>query len=491
MRPPQNSADCRRMWPRRVRELREMDDWRRFANAQRQEQLITMAEAIVASLKADEEAGKETDLAATARALRELHAEWQQAAEAPRQNAQRLWDRFRSSTDFIRSRCEPYFAKRREERTQSLQRRAGLVEESEALAASNDWARAAARFQELQAEWQGLGRPTGDTDRELFQRFRTACNTFFARRREDLTDRKKAWTENLARKEALCTRAEELSDSTEWDTAAAEMKHLQAEWKTVGPVRKNKSDVVWARFRAAADRFFERYHNRHEIALAGKLAEREAVVLELETLAGYADGDVPADAATEVQRLRAAWTRSVPVPVPGMKVLNDRWQRALGHLLATRSELFAGSDLDPQAIVQRMEKLVGRVEALVAEARSQPEARLSPTEQLAARLRQALASNAMGGRTADESKQRSASDALRDCQASWQRLPPLSSPEARALETRFRDACRRLNDGGQRRQQQSSPAPRAAQPQPQPQPQARAVPSEPKRDEHNREPVTA
>ena len=34
----------------RVRELRELDDWRRFANAQRQEQLIGMAEAIVGSL---------------------------------------------------------------------------------------------------------------------------------------------------------------------------------------------------------------------------------------------------------------------------------------------------------------------------------------------------------------------------------------------------------------------------------------------------------
>ena len=32
----------------RVREVREMDEWRRFANAQRQEQLIAMAEAIVA-----------------------------------------------------------------------------------------------------------------------------------------------------------------------------------------------------------------------------------------------------------------------------------------------------------------------------------------------------------------------------------------------------------------------------------------------------------
>src|SRR5690606_18449257 len=132
----------------RVHELREMDEWRRFANAQRQEQLITMAEAIVAAIRADEEAGKDPDLAATAKALRELHGEWQQVAEAPRQSAQRLWERFRTATDLIRSRCEPFFAKRREERQAATGRREGIAQEAEALASSTEWAKAAARIQE-------------------------------------------------------------------------------------------------------------------------------------------------------------------------------------------------------------------------------------------------------------------------------------------------------------------------------------------------------
>lgn len=460
----------------RIRELREMDDWRRFANAQRQEQLITMGEAIVTSLKADEEAGKETDLAATARALRELHTEWQQVAEAPRQSAQRLWDRFRTATDFIRSRCEPFFAKRREERGAAQQHRLTLVEEAEALAESNDWAKAATRFQAMQAEWQALGRPAGESDRQLFQRFRTASNAFFARRREDLTDRKKVWAENLEHKEALCARAEELATSTEWDSAAAAMKRLQAEWKTIGPVRKNKSDAIWARFRAAADTFFERYHSRHEIALASKLAEREAVVIELETLAAT-EGELPATAAEDVQRLRTTWNRSVPVPVPGMKGLNDRWQRALAHLVGAHAGLFAGTDLDPQVVIQRMQKLVSRVESLAAEAPAPAEQRLSPTEQLAARLRQALASNAMGGRQGDESKQRGRADAVREAQAAWQRLPPVALPEARGLETRFREACRRIqgHDRPSRTQQHQS------------QPQHTRQAAEP---EHEAEPAT-
>ena len=49
-------------------------------------------------------------------------------------------------------------------------------------------ARHAARFQELQTEWQQLGPVPRDAGRELAQRFRAACNAFFARRREDLAD---------------------------------------------------------------------------------------------------------------------------------------------------------------------------------------------------------------------------------------------------------------------------------------------------------------
>jgi len=429
----------------RVRELREMDDWRRFANAQRQEQLIGMAEAIVLSLKNDE-SGSSSDLAATAKALRELHAQWHTVAEAPRQSAQRLWDRFRTATDYMRSRCETYFVQVRQERDAALQKKTAIVTEAEALASSSDWVAAASRLQALQAEWQALGQAGRESERVLAQRLRGACNTFFTRRREDLVDRKKVWSDNLARKEALCEKAEAIAVSTEWDKAAAEMKQLQAEWKTIGPVRKNKSEVVWQRFRAAADQFFERYHNRHEIALSARLAEREAIVIGLECLATLPIDEMPSDFAEQVQALRATWQKSAPVPAPGMRALTDRWQAALTQAVVVRPDAFAGTDLDPAAVVHRMEKLVARVESLVSEHCHTKEARLSPTELLAARLRDALASNAMGGRSHEDQKWRSTAELIKDAQAAWQRLPPVDTSEAQALGQRFRDACRRLTE---------------------------------------------
>jgi hypothetical protein len=319
------------------------------------------------------------------------------------------------------------------------------------LGASTDWAKAAGRLQQLQTEWQQLGPVPRDAARDLARRFRTACNQFFSRRREDLAARKKSWSENLAKKEALCERAETLAESTDWDAAAAEMKRLQGDWKSTGAVRRNKSDQVWNRFRAAADRFFERYHNRHQIELRGKLAEREAVVAEIEGLAAQESVEPSADLAARVQDLRSNWTRGVPVAASEMRVLADRWQAAFARVLERWPSAFAGTELDQSAVLQRMEKLASRIEALAAETRDTDVPGQSQTEILAARLRSAFASNAMGGRATDESKWRTAAETVKEAQAAWLRLPPIGTDRARGLESRFREACRRVIDHVKRR----------------------------------------
>lgn len=443
----------------RVRELREMDDWRRFANAQRQEQLIAMAEAIVLSLKTEAEQGKASDLGATARALKELHANWQEVAEAPRNVAQRLWDRFRAATDVIRTKCEPYFQKMREERGVNLEKKSAIVVEAESLADSTDWGRVTARFQELQKAWQESGPVPRDVGRDLAQRFRTASSAFFARRREDMAARKKVWSENQAKKDALVARAEALAQSTDWDAAASELKRMQSEWKGVGPIRRNKSEELWARFRAAADTFFERYHNRHQINLSNKLAEREALVVELETLAAIEASARPDDFAARVQQLRTTWNRSVPIPTAEAKVLADRWQATLSRLVAQHADAFAGTEFDPAVALQRLDKLAARIEAFL-EDMDEEESGLSPTEALAARLRSALATNAMGGRGGDESKWRGAAEAVKDAQASWDRLSPIAGAEARPIEHRFREACRRVMDQVKRHRPAGGPPPK-------------------------------
>ncbi len=440
----------------RVRDLREMDDWRRFANAQQQERMILEAETLVAKLALEEQQGLPSDLATAARLLRDFHTKWKSAAEAPRDQAQRLWERFRTATDLIRLRCEQYFKEQRDARTASVAARTVLVDEAEALAASTDWVKAATRFQELQEAWNASGpaqKPGGheggpDPTRDLMRRFRAASNQFFSRRREDLMTRKKVWGDNQGKKEALCARAEELAKSTDWDVASAEMKKLQAEWKTIGPLRRAKSEQLWEKFRGAADLFFERYKNRHELALAGKIAEREAWLAELDAIAAL-EGDAPEGLGEKIQTLRTTWNRAVPIPSAEFRLLVDRWHKTLAGVIARWPDAFKGTDIDPAAAVQRMEKLVSKMEALLKDLGAAPadhKKALSPTEEMAAKLRNAFATNAMGKDKQDDAKWRSANDAVKDAQQAWQRLPPIVSDEAAKLEQRFTNAARKAAD---------------------------------------------
>jgi hypothetical protein len=426
---------------RRVNELRDMDEWRRFANVEQQEELIAMAEAIVASLKAEEEAGADTELGATAKALRELQSRWQEVADAPRQDAQRLWDRFKSATDFIRSRCEVYFAQLRQERSANLATKAAIIEQAETLANSTDWSKTAVRFQELQKAWEDSGPVPRDAARDLARRFRAACNTFFTRRRDVLASKKQEWSENLARKEGLCERAEQLAESTDWDAVASELKKLQADWKAIGPVRHDKSEVVWNRFRSAADRFFERYHDRHKIAAAEKIAEHTGLVAALEDLVALEEA--PADLAAQVQTLRTAIANAPHVDGAEMKALHERWRVALAALVVRWPAAFAGTDLDLAAIHERLRKLIAKVEQLIKEEEPVAPVNESAAEVLAARLRAALANNAMGVR-ADDSKWRAAGAAVEQAQDAWRRLALLPDEATGALADRFKAACDRV-----------------------------------------------
>jgi hypothetical protein len=428
----------------RIQELRDADEWQRWANLQVQEELCREMEA----LKGEE------NLDTAARRMRELQGRWKQVALAPRAQGEAMWRRFKTAQDEVYTRTAAQFAAQNAERAENLARKQQLCERAEALAGSSDWVKTAAEIQSLQAEWKTIGAVSRGHEKAIWERFRGACDRFFTRRQEDLKRRKDEWSVNLTRKEALCEKAEALADSTEWDKASGELKHLQAEWKTIGPVRKAKSEVVWQRFRTACDHFFERYKHRDQLELQDKAKARDEVIHELEALAPADDAAVaPEGLYTTVQGLRARWQQAPELPRGLQQDLAARYHQLLGRLVAVWPTAFAGTDLDPEATRKRMEKLVARVEELAPEKGRQPAAQLSPAELLAQKWRERLASNTMtGGKSSDtdESRWRAAEQEVRSAQAQWARLGPVPAEVAGPLNERFQRACRRFYDSRRR-----------------------------------------
>ena len=422
----------------RLLELRDIDEWHRWANLGVQETLCRRLEAL-----------RQVDaVPEVARQFRDIMTEWKRASDVPKDQSEALWRRFKAAHDEIRPRCDAYFARQAEERNNNLKRKVALCEEADALARSADWLRTAEQLRRLQAEWKTIGPAPRRHEKALWTRFRAACHQFFTRRKADLVRRKEEWARNLEHKEQLCARAEGLAESTDWEAAAAEVRRLQAEWKTVGTVRRRRADVVWQRFRTACSRFLERYDQRDQAALAASLAERGALCRQLEEMlasgAAGAARQAPEGLADKVQGIRRDWQQAAELPRTHADAFTARFASVMARLLDVYPESFRGTDLDPGKNLRKLEELCARVEGHLATGWGGDGASASPAEVLASRWRNALAANTMGVRVDEEAKWREAAEVVKRAQAERKRLGLLPGEQGRKLSARFTRACDRF-----------------------------------------------
>src|SRR5207247_7075425 len=166
----------------KLHELREMDEWKRFANAAVQEELIAQAEVL--AKKYDLE--KPEDMEKAAKELHDIQERWKTAAEAPRAQAQTLWHRYRQAADPIQAKAREFFAARAQERDENLKKKLELCDRAEALADSTDWIKTAEEMKKLQAEWQAIGHVLRPDTCGVCKRFSDACACLHSQRNEDM-----------------------------------------------------------------------------------------------------------------------------------------------------------------------------------------------------------------------------------------------------------------------------------------------------------------
>ena len=419
---------------RRVRELRDFADWRQWANLGVRENLCAEMESLADC----------PDDARLAARYGRIMSRWRLAADVPKDRGEQLRARFEAAHDRVYSRRQAYLAAQSADRERNLERRLAIVEEVERLASSTDWLKTVQRITELQAQWKEIGSVPRRRQQETWDRFRAACGRFFARRKEDLAGRKQEWARNLERKEALIARVEALSAETE---IAGAVEQAQAEWKEIGPVQRKRSEAIRQRFQAACAAVLDRAQAaEHEVA-ADRIKACETLCVEVEALlpAAGAVGEPPGRVAEALRDLQRRWRQAPAVPPAVRRRLAARFGQAVGRVVTAYPDAFHGTDLDPSRRLKRLEDLCRQVET-IADGQSPPEA--SPAEILAARWRDALASNLMGARVDEASRRRSALDQVKRLQAERRRLGPLAGADAEALLSRFQRACDRAARGG-------------------------------------------
>lgn len=269
--------------------------------------------------------------------LQVLHDQWREIGPVAREIREDIWNQFKEASTVVNKRHQDFFQARKANEQANEDAKTALCEKAEAIDYASlknfaDWDKVTKEIIELQNEWKGLGYASRKVNNLLFARFRKACDDFFTAKAEYFKKTKEEFRDNLAKKEALCEKAEALKDRFEERAAYDEMVALQKEWKTVGVVRRKQGDEVWKRFCAAVDAF----HDARKKVLNGKRdEENENLKIKksiIERLAAISDDSERRDVIGTVRDLQAEWQKTGHVPFKHKDSVNNDYRAQLDRL---------------------------------------------------------------------------------------------------------------------------------------------------------------
>ncbi|MDE6074601.1 MAG: DUF349 domain-containing protein [Muribaculaceae bacterium] len=276
--------------------------------------------------------GTAEDVVDAFRSLQELHEKWRAIGPVDKEFRESIWNRFREASSVVNKKYQAFFEDRKQQEQANEDAKTRLCEEIESidfesLKSYASWDAATRRILDAQARWKTIGFCSRKTNKKLFDRFRAACDAFFARKSEFYSTYRNELDENLARKTALCEKAEALKDSTDWRETADKIIELQKEWKTIGSVPKRVSDQIWNRFTAACEEFF---NNRRKAAHGvretenANLKAKKAVIASLREITD----ETPRDAAiAAVKEAIARWQSIGHVPMRDKAKITETYRK--------------------------------------------------------------------------------------------------------------------------------------------------------------------
>ena len=249
--------------------------------------------------------------------LQKLHEQWKEFGPVAKEKREDIWNRFKAATSVINKKYQAHFEGLKEQQEENLAKKKVLCEKLEEIADreivnSADWNTLSKEIEALQAEWRTIGFATKKENQKIYDRFRAACDKFFARKREYYTSIKDNMNENLEKKQLIIEQAEALKNSTEWKKATDQFISLQKQWKEIGAVPRKKSEQLWKRFRAACDEFFANRdaNAKPENDYYGNLKAKKRLIEELRAY------ELSQDETVNAEQMRS---------------FNERWQ-AIGHV---------------------------------------------------------------------------------------------------------------------------------------------------------------
>lgn len=190
--------------------------------------------------------------------IEEIQKEWKAVGFATKKENQKIYERFRAACDKFFERKRVFYSEFKDNMNGNLERKMALIEKAEQLKNSTEWKKTTEAFIELQKEWKEIGAVPRKKSEQLWKRFRTACDEFFAERDKNAKPENDFYG-NLRLKKALIEEINAFEPTDDAQVMQDAARTYSERWQAIGFVPFKEKESIAKAFRDAMQAKFPDY----------------------------------------------------------------------------------------------------------------------------------------------------------------------------------------------------------------------------------------
>lgn len=303
---------------------------------------------------------------------RELQDEFNACGDVPATEETNLWKRFQDARERYSDNLKINKELRDYDFKKNLDSKMLLLSEAEGLTTEEDVIVAYRRLQELHNKWRQVGPVAKEIREEIWEKFKNFSAEINKRYQAYFEARKAREAENEAGKTALCERVEavdleKLKTFAAWDEATKEVIAAQTEWKTLGFASRKLNNRLFARFRAACDKFFaakSEFFKSTRDELSRNLAAKVALCERAEALKDSTDWRKAGDEFVAMQK---EWKTIGTVAKKHSDAIWQRFLAACDHFFEQKKKATSGVRQTENANLKAKRDVIARLGEITAE----------------------------------------------------------------------------------------------------------------------------
>lgn len=266
---------------------------------------------------------KKTQWKIASKEMTELFEQWQASQKSspkiPRKDSEPIWKQFSQARTKFEANKRSYFSALTAESKNVRAKKSALVIQAESLEAKGS--DSSLEYRKLLDQWKLSGRSQGPQDDALWERFKAAGDSIYARRKESLAKESVEFQANYETKLAIIAEAEKLDPKSNLAEARKHLLSLQTKYEKAGKVPKNKIRETDSRMNAVEKKFKDYEQEQWRATDPAAIERTNSVVqqllesiekLEKELIAAEASNDPKKiEGAKEALKARQSWLEVV------------------------------------------------------------------------------------------------------------------------------------------------------------------------------------